>query len=170
MRFSTVLLLIVVTPMCLVGCGGSGRPKLVKATGTVTLDGKPLEGALVGFLPTTDAKEKYHRPSSAVTDAAGKFVLGTYAKDDGVPVGKYKVGIQKRELVGDLPKDYNSETPDAYNLTYKWITPRTAADASSSGLQVTVTSSGLSPAVIDLKALPQPETELTGPQRRANEP
>lgn len=160
--------MILVTPMCLVGCGGSDRPKLVKATGTVTLDGKPLEGALVGFQPMTDAKSKYHRPSSAVTDASGKFLLGTYDKDDGVPVGKYKVGVQKRELVGELPKDFNSENPDAYNLQYKWITPRSAADPASSGLEINVTSSGLSPAVIELKALPQPEIERTGPQRRAD--
>jgi hypothetical protein len=169
-RFLPAIVMALVIPTCLIGCGGSERPSLVKATGTVTLDGKPLEGAIVGFQPVTDAKAKYQRPSSAVTDAAGKFQLGTYGKDDGVPVGKYKVGVQKRELVGELPQDYNSENPNAYNLSYKWITPRSAADPAASGLEINVTSSGLSPAVIELKALPEPEIELTGPQRRANEP
>jgi hypothetical protein len=167
-RLSTVLLMSLMASMCLAGCGGSGRPKLVKAIGTVTLDGNPLEGAIVGLQPITDAKAKYQRPSSAVTDSSGKFTLGTYAKDDGAPIGKYKVGIQKRELMGERPKDFNEENSGAYNLKYKWITPRNVANPASSGLEVEVTSSGIKPEVIELKSPPQQEFEVTGPQQRAD--
>lgn len=165
--FSCVVLWLVLT---IAGCGGSGRPSLAKISGTVQLDGKPLEGAQVGLVLATDAKSKYHRPSSAVTDAQGKFTPQTYGKDDGLPVGKYKVGVQKRELMGQLPKDFDVENPGKYNLKYKWITPMSAAQPESSGITVEVTSSGMKPAVIELKSAPQPEIEFTGPQKRANEP
>lgn len=154
----------------LLGCGGSGRPSLAKVTGTVHLDGKPLEGAQVALLKITDDKAKYQRPSSAITDAQGKFTPQTYGKDDGLPVGKYKVGVQKRELVGQLPKDFDSENPGKYNLKYKWITPMSAGQPDSSGIEIEVTSSGMKPEVIELKSADQPEIELTGPQKRANEP
>jgi hypothetical protein len=154
----------------LLGCGGSGRPSLVKVTGTVTLDGNPLEGAMVAMKLVTDEKSKYQRPSSATTDAQGKFTPQTYGKDDGLPVGKYKVGIQKKEPVGGLPKNYDPENPDAVNMKYKWITPMAVSQVDSSGIEVEVTSSGMKPEVIELKSAAQPEIELVGPQRKANEP
>lgn len=154
----------------MLGCGGDGRPRLVKASGTVQLDGKPLEGAQVAMVLVTDAKSKYQRPSSAMTDAQGKFTPQTYGKDDGLPVGKYKVGVQKRELIGQLPKDFDSENPGKYNLKYKWITPMSAGQPDSSGIVVEVTSSGMKPEIIELKSAAQPEVEQTGPQKRANDP
>ncbi len=162
--------LLVCLGSSLLGCGGSGRPSLVKVTGKVTVDGKPVEGAIVAFQYVADAKAEYQRPSTGYTDAAGEFVLGTYAHDDGAPVGKYKVGILKKEVVGKLPENYNSETEGSVNLTYKWMTPRSAADPNTSGLTAEITSSGLNPGTFDLKASPQPEIERTGPQVRANDP
>lgn len=164
------VLVVVCLSLTTAGCGGSGRPRLAKLAGTVHLDGKPLEGAQVALVMVSDAKSKYKRPSSATTDAQGKFIPQTYGKDDGLPVGKYKVGVQKRELVGQLPKDFDAENPGKYNLKYKWITPMSAAQPDSSGITVEVTSSGMKPDVIELKSAPQPEIELTGPQRKANEP
>lgn len=161
---------VVVLVSSLVGCGGDGRPSLVKVTGTVTLDGKPLEGASVSLKFVTDDKSKYKRPSGAMTDAQGKFTPQTYGKDDGLPTGKYKVGIQKREPVGELPKNFDPENPNAVNMKYKWITPMAVAEPDSSGIEVEVTSSGLKPEVIELKAAVPPEIELVGPQRKANEP
>jgi hypothetical protein len=166
-------LICLLSAAILAGCGGSDRPSLTKVSGTVTLDGQPLEGAMVSFQYVADEKSKYQRPSSGVTDAQGKFTLGTYDKDDGLPVGKYKVAIQKRELVGQLPPDYNEEMAGSYNLTYKWITPRSYSSPETSGLEAEVTRSELKPAVFDLKTNgAQPEIERTGPQARArvNEP
>jgi len=171
MQFLTCLLGVSGILLIAAGCGGSGRPSLVKVTGKITVDGQPVEGALVAMQLITDEKSKYQRPSSATTNAEGEFTPRTYGPEDGLPLGKYRIGIQKRELVGELPKDFNAENPDAYNLRYKWLTPREYADPQSSGLEVEVTSSGLEPAVIDLKTNGRrPEIELTGPQRRANDP
>lgn len=153
-----------------VGCGGDGRPSLVKVTGTVTLDGKPLAGAIVAFQPITDAKAKFQRPSAGTTDASGKFVLGTYAVDDGAPVGKFRVGIVKREVVGTLPENYNSESESETNLTYKWVTPKSVAAPETSNLTAEVTSSGLTPGSFDLKSAAEPEIQQSGPQSRANDP
>lgn len=152
-----------------IGCG-DGRPSLTETGGTVMLDGKPLEGAIVSFVPIVEEGAGYQRPSNGVTDAAGEFVMMTYEKGDGLPEGKYQVGIQKREVVGELPKNYNDETPDQFSVRYRWVTPRQFADPASSGLTAEVTSSGLEPAVFELTSSGKPEIEMTGPASRANEP
>jgi hypothetical protein len=152
------------------GCG-DGRPKRVNVVGKVTLDGKPLEGAMVALQPIPDASLKgFARPANATTNAAGEFVPGTYGEGDGLPPGKYRVAIIKREVVGKLPDNYNPDRPEQFNVTYKWITPRAVAVAERSGLEVEVTKSGINPAVIDLKSVRPEEIEVTGPQARANEP
>jgi hypothetical protein len=153
------------------GCGGDGRPSLVQVTGTVKVDGAPVEGAIVSLVPITDAKDAYKRPSAGVTDASGTFTMGTYEKTDGVPPGKYKVGIYKRELVGELPKNYDEEQPDRFNLKYKWVIPRKFSDPAASGLEAEVTNTELKPASFDLSTGgAKPEIEVTGPQKRRNEP
>lgn len=148
----------------LAGCGGDGRPDLIEATGTVKLNGEPLADAVILFKP--EEGNPIMRPSRAKTDAQGNFTVRTYGKDDGIPVGKYQVGIQKRQLVGELPPDYDPETPGATPLTYEWITPRELADPETSGLQAEVTKSGLEPDVFDLKRAGKPEIEKTGGQAR----
>ena len=157
------------------GCGGSGRPSLTKVSGAVTLDGQPLEGAMVSFQFAGDEKDKYKRPSMGTTDAQGKFTVGTYDKEDGLPVGKYKVAIQKRELLTKLPEGASEDSLDSYDLSYKWVTPRKYSDVATSGLEAEVTGSELKPAVFDLKTDgAKPEIEQTGPRAqaraRANEP
>jgi hypothetical protein len=84
------------------GCGPDVAPppelpNLVAVTGTVTMDGQPLEGAAVMFMPAgntgygavggTDAQGKY-KPNTAT----GQIV------HDGVSPGEYKVVISR--LVG----------------------------------------------------------------------
>ena len=159
--------------LCIIplGCGGDGRPRLVKATGKVTLDGAPLEAAIVAFQPITDEKAKYQRPSNGISSATGEFTIGTYGTIDGIPVGKYRVGVIKREVVGKLPDNYDEENAAAFNLSYKWVTPRDYSDPTTSGIEVEVTSSGIQPATIDMKTNGKPaEIEKTGPQKRALEP
>lgn len=142
-------ILAVWTPGC-----RDGRPALIQATGTVKLDGKPLAGAIVSFQPVAQGTDGFLRPSSAVTDAEGKYAPGTYGEKDGLPAGKYRVAIQKREPVGTAGSQ--SSEP----AKYQWITPRRFADPNSSGLEVEVTSSGLEPAVFDLESGGPPEVEI----------
>jgi len=75
----------------LVGCGESG-PKLVPVSGTVTLNGKPLEGASVAFQP--DASLQDGLPAGDVTGPDGNYRANTKGRS-GVMPGKYKVVVTK---------------------------------------------------------------------------
>lgn len=153
------------------GCGGAGRPKLKQVTGTVTLDGAPLADATVVFQPVDVDGGKYQRPSRGTTDANGKFDVATYGTGDGLPLGKYNVGVQKREVVGELPEDFNTENEAAFDIKYKWVTPRVYADPATSGFTIEVTKSGLQPDTLALQTGGgPPEIESTRQPIRANEP
>jgi hypothetical protein len=69
------------------GCGGRERP--VKVEGVLTLDGNPLSGATVTFVPAAEGR----RPASGFTDASGTFHLTTYNTGDGALPGEYKITV-----------------------------------------------------------------------------
>jgi hypothetical protein len=70
------------------GCGGGG---LAPLEGKVTLDGKPLAGATVSFLPTRGGGPG---PFVAETDDSGAFALGTVERPrQGAEPGEYFVYI-----------------------------------------------------------------------------
>jgi len=77
----------------LTGCGG-GLPSV---TGVVTMDGQPLEGAVVMFTPAGTAGQV----ATGVTDSSGKFSMGTDKQENGVRPGKYRVTITK---TAEVPK------------------------------------------------------------------
>lgn len=68
------------------GCGSSGKP--VKVAGTVTLDGAPLEGVTVMFIPAKEGRQ-----ATGITDSDGKFELTTIKSHDGALPGEYKVTV-----------------------------------------------------------------------------
>lgn len=74
-----------------IGCG-DGQLKTYKVSGQVLYNGQPLAGVDVAFHPV-DAKNNTGYPPHATTDQEGKFLLMTYVKDDGAPVGEYQVAI-----------------------------------------------------------------------------
>ncbi|GIW99923.1 MAG: hypothetical protein KatS3mg111_3256 [Pirellulaceae bacterium] len=76
--------------MGLSGCGGDKLPT-VPVSGVVTLDGKPLEGATVTFVPQSPGA----RTASALTGSDGRFVLTTVKGGDGAVPGTYAVTIKK---------------------------------------------------------------------------
>ena len=71
------------------GCGGnsSEHPEVGAVSGLVTLDGAPLADAIVEFSPESG------RPSSAVTDAEGRYSLGYLDKVPGALLGTHTVRI-----------------------------------------------------------------------------
>lgn len=81
------------TVMVVMGCGEGAppAPKLEPVTGTVTLDGAPLERAVLSFLP----KESTGQVAVGVTDATGKYEAEYPGSLKGVPAGQYKVLITK---------------------------------------------------------------------------
>ena len=78
---STLLVAAVLT-----GCGDNG-PATGMVDGVVTLDGKPLDQAMVSFQPQNG------RRSIGVTDASGHYKLRFTATADGALPGEHKVLI-----------------------------------------------------------------------------
>lgn len=75
------------------GCG-DGKIRRYPVTGTVLVDGKPAQGAMVIFCPTSGSDEVMkHRPFG-VTGTDGKFQLTTLEKADGAASADYKVLVQ----------------------------------------------------------------------------
>lgn len=142
-----VLLMFVV----LSGCGKAPGPKaviekVVPVAGTLTYKGQPLEYYQVAFLPVDG-----RTPAVGVTDAAGKFKMGTNKSGDGAPPGASKVAIafvgppstdppgQEKQIEDPalLPKP-KIKIPDKYN------------NPETSGLTQDVPKSGFPDLKIDL--------------------
>jgi hypothetical protein len=90
LRFGLIALLLVGT----VGC--DGRTRRVK--GLVTLDGRPVPGATVLFMPEGPGGG---RPASAFTGLDGAFTLTTFRPGDGATPGAYRVLVRKTEATPD---------------------------------------------------------------------
>ena len=74
------------------GCSNSGPVAdivdTVAVSGTLTYLGKPLPGYQVSFQPVSGV-----RSATAISDAEGKFVLGTNNIGDGAAPGMHKVTV-----------------------------------------------------------------------------
>lgn len=100
--------------LCVVGIVGctedTDRPETVRVTGTVTLNGDPLEGALVAFSP----KGGTGNAAAGTTDASGKYTLTTFESGDGAVPGTYMVGVTKTEAAdATVPASSSAEDVDA---------------------------------------------------------
>lgn len=95
--FSSALVALV----AVVGCGHGG-PDLAPLSGTVLLDGRPLERGIVQFVP-----ESGTGPAAVGSIAEGRFVAETAGRRGARP-GRYRVRIEARALPVDetdtLPK------------------------------------------------------------------
>jgi hypothetical protein len=92
------------------GCGN----RLVPVEGVVTLDGKPVEGATVMFVPT----EGSGRPATGATESDGSFRLKSFDSGDGILPGNYKVTVSKIEG-GPIPKAPEVHEEDADRMTQR---------------------------------------------------
>jgi hypothetical protein len=78
----------------LAGCGGASG--FAPVSGTVTMDGAPLEGASVSFQPKHVEGGKEAEGSYGKTDAQGKYTLKRVSDDaSGAAVGDHDVTITK---------------------------------------------------------------------------
>jgi hypothetical protein len=75
------------------GCG-EGNLAVYPVTGTVNVDSKPADGAMVTFCPTDGSDELLKLRPRGVTGPDGKYQLTTFDEGDGAPAGDYKVIIQ----------------------------------------------------------------------------
>jgi hypothetical protein len=106
-HFGCRLLAVLIPAFCLAGCGG--EMKVAPVSGTITLDGEPLEKASVLFQP-----EKGGRPSFGVTDKNGYYSLAYSMNESGAEVGGATVKISTRLAAADTGNgDYKDNAPRA---------------------------------------------------------
>ncbi len=70
----------------ILGCGRGG-PEIVPIEGTVTHNGEPVPNLRIYFVPTDG------RPSWAISDANGRFVLDYDIDHDGAKVGTHTIWV-----------------------------------------------------------------------------
>jgi len=132
----------------LLGCGGEdpwkkNRPKTVPASGTVTLNGKPLVDAQVVLVPTTGSTG-----CSGKSGDKGTFELAAFAPDPGVVPGSYKVMIVKSEF----PNSPDPNAPENNKALYaKLLVPKKYTDPETSGLSVDIPEAGKKDIKFELK-------------------
>ena len=115
------------------GCSRSRLPPLAKVTGVVRLDGKPIAGAEVRFVPDTD-KGPDGRMATGSTDADGRFALSCFTRGDGALVGFHRVAIVPQsgvEIIGPPERPMERLVPAA-------PVPRRYSDERTSGLTAEV--------------------------------
>lgn len=142
MRHLISVLVLTMVSACL-GCNKEMRLEgTVKVTGTVTFQGKPLEGASVAFSPIDMG-----RAASGKTDATGRFQLTSLKADDGAMPGKYNVSVSKVEVENAMTADEamkwfkeHSGPPPGGNI--KNALPDKYKDVKTSGLTAEVTEGG----------------------------
>ncbi len=99
--------------IALVGCG-DGRPKRVAVSGQVLIDGQPLTCGDTRLIPNG------MRPATGKIGPDGRFVLGTYNREDGCVPGSHKVIVVALEILD--------------GSFHKWHAPKKYARPTTSGL------------------------------------
>jgi hypothetical protein len=137
-------LLLLFPFLLLAGCGptaGEPEPPVLRpVSGVVTLDGKPLEKAVVTFL---NADER-GTPSLGETDATGAFRL-KYAGAEGTAAGPYRVAVSylmgtKGQLFGIAERSTMSPTRELN--TAKELLPPRYSDLGRTTLKADVLEAG----------------------------
>lgn len=146
MRLAMAIAVIASLPYA--GCGPS-RPATVRVEGTVTLDGQPVEGAAVQFIPASGS------PAHGLTDAAGRFTLTTFDDGDGAMPGQHRITVQKNKVTGAAADEHGLETgvptsPPAI----EWLIPEKYSQPDTSGLTAEV-QRGLPPIELKLESAKQ---------------
>lgn len=120
-----------------VGCGES-RTNIGRVEGIVRLDGKPLTGGKIQFLPTAG------RSAIAEIQSDGTFTLGTYGNSDGALIGTHKVAVIAYE-----PGPAGRPDPAKPRAPLKPLVPERYLAAGTSGLTYEV-KPGMNSAEFDL--------------------
>jgi hypothetical protein len=126
-----------------VGCAGKDQP--VKVTGKVTLDGRPVEGATVTFIP----EKGNGRPAIAWTTAEGTFDLTTFRGNDGALRGTYKILVSKTGNANRSGTSTPAEAPTTPKLSATDL-PALYGEFATTPFSCTVPTNG--PVVLELQS------------------
>ena len=122
----------------IVFAAGCGSREFVPVSGSVELEGKPLEGATVTF--HCKEKDSY---SVGQTNANGEFKLATSTHEGAVP-GEHMIMVSKmvlEEHMNTPPGKPKPEGPDPKGR-FRSVVPPKYSDFNKSGLSEKVTESG----------------------------
>ncbi len=126
------------------GCDSNGR--MTKVQGVLTLDGKPVEGAQVSFVPPQGGPGRY---AIATTGSDGSFQLTTITPNDGALPGDYAVVVVYEEGF-EVPPATNMKDAKAGFLKArqkpkkapKYVIPPQYGDAAKTPLRQKVPAEG----------------------------
>lgn len=140
------------------GCGGDdGLPRTVNASGIVTLDGEPIDGASIVF---AEASGTYS--AQGLSDANGRFSLNAFESKTGAVPGSYKVTVSKtvtveksvnQKAMKALAEDAeHAASGGAENANVSWVNdlPQKYAGFTTSGLEAVVPEEGTDDLKIEL--------------------
>ena len=91
------------------GCGGRG---FAEVRGTVLVDGKPLQGAFVTFVP--EGPDAVRGVGS--TNAEGRYRVIRPGSKVGAMIGKNRVSVTGGDAGRSLPPKYNTESTLTYEV------------------------------------------------------
>jgi hypothetical protein len=116
-RFSSITSAATLVLFGLMGCGGGDNLPREEISGSVAVDGKPLESGLITFQP--DGTEATQSGASVVQ---GKY---TIPRDQGLVPGKYKVTITAAGNTPEKPVDTltNNNMPGMPPIPAKEVIP-----------------------------------------------
>lgn len=142
--FSSLALAALIVPVA--GCTGGSGAELVPVAGTVTVDGKPVEGITVTLLGDSSG-EKRIIPYGQ-TDAEGKFTVKVSDTEMGAPAGEYQVLFQKLRLADGSPIPEGESAADVGAVNQL---PEVYSVPNNNSLTATIPVGGTDSLTFDLK-------------------
>jgi len=137
------MLMLVAGCVAAVGCGGRELPETVNVTGKIMFEGKAVDNAEVGFVPTTEEKGTF--AARGRTDSEGQFELMTYFGPDddvsGALPGDYIVTVTKPDVPAD-PAELQKHFQAHPQMVPKNLLPQKYISAKTSDLKAPVTADG----------------------------
>jgi hypothetical protein len=135
----TIATLFLVSVTLASGCGPdtSHLPKTVTASGIVTLDGQPVDGAQVVLV----GEGENARGAFGASDASGRFALRAFEEKDGAIPGSYKVQISKT-VVKEISAAEAANLDGGAPLRYEYGVPPKYTGFKTSGLTAVIPESG----------------------------
>jgi len=131
-RWAAIVVVSCALGLC-IGCGSDGLGT-APVSGTVTLDGEPVEGAGVMFNPV-----KPGPIAIGTTDAAGRFVLAT-GKLPGAMLGEHRITLSKSLVLNSTQQKQEGPLAGRQFATLKPLLPERYLRPETSGLQEFVES------------------------------
>lgn len=138
MTTTTRFLATVFVILALAGCGGKSEPSHTGVSGLVTLDGQPLSGAEVTFIPIGQTQGI---GAQARTGLDGRYQLVDRRGTSGTAPGSYKVIISKRIMPDGSGLPVDDQTPPIESPARESLPPN-YSDGTRTELHATVPEQG----------------------------